>query len=123
MTAKLSGIRLWKELDSITNAPFFGETRVGIHETLTTQTNAANLRAKTCITVDFIDQTGQDKFTRRCCCGGQLAQLAANPALLQGAGVDPIKNGVFVTSVTFAVHCWNQRGEEVMNLLISSKSK
>ncbi|EYB97739.1 hypothetical protein Y032_0137g1993 [Ancylostoma ceylanicum] len=32
-----------------------------------------NLRAKTCITVDLINWTGQDVFTRRCCCGVQPA--------------------------------------------------
>ncbi|EYB93518.1 hypothetical protein Y032_0181g855 [Ancylostoma ceylanicum] len=32
----------------------------------------------------------------------------------------PVKNRGFVTSVTFAVYCSNQHGEEVKNLLISS---
>ncbi|EYB83373.1 hypothetical protein Y032_0337g2915 [Ancylostoma ceylanicum] len=81
----------------------------------------ANLHAKTCITVDLIDRTGPDVFTQRCCCGGQPAQLGANPAPAPRSGYfDPIKSGVFVTSVTFAVHYWNQHGEEVKNLLISS---
>ncbi|EYB84381.1 hypothetical protein Y032_0317g2314 [Ancylostoma ceylanicum] len=81
----------------------------------------ASLRAKTCITVDLIDGTDRYVFTLLCSFGGQSAQLGANrPPLLQGAGYfDPIKSGVFVNSVTSAVHCWNQRGEEVKNLLIS----
>ncbi|EYB81903.1 hypothetical protein Y032_0371g115 [Ancylostoma ceylanicum] len=49
------------------------------------------VRAKTCITVDLIDRTGQDVFTRRCCCGGQPAPstrfLERIPPLLQGAGI------------------------------------
>ncbi|EYC28980.1 hypothetical protein Y032_0007g3531 [Ancylostoma ceylanicum] len=39
-----------------------------------------NSRAKTCIIIDLIDRSGQDVFTRRCCGGGQPAQLGANPA-------------------------------------------
>ncbi|EYC33196.1 hypothetical protein Y032_0002g660 [Ancylostoma ceylanicum] len=68
-----------------------------------------------CITVDLIDRTVQDVFTLRCCCGGQPAQLGANlaPAPKKAGS---IKSGVFVTSVIFDVHYWNQRGEEVNNL-------
>ncbi|EYC13104.1 hypothetical protein Y032_0045g1268 [Ancylostoma ceylanicum] len=44
-----------------------------IRETTSMVFAGANLRAKTCITDDLIDWTGQDVFTRRCCSGGQPA--------------------------------------------------
>ncbi|EYC18688.1 hypothetical protein Y032_0026g1312 [Ancylostoma ceylanicum] len=60
------------------------------------------------------------RVTRRCCCGGQPAQLGANPAPAPRRGhFDPIKSGVFVTSVTFVVLFRNQRGEEIKDVLIS----
>ncbi|EYC44137.1 hypothetical protein Y032_0471g2053 [Ancylostoma ceylanicum] len=81
----------------------------------------ANLHAKTCFTVDLIDRTGQYVFTRRCCCGGQTTQLGVSPVPTPRNGYfDPIKGWVFGTSVTFPVHFWNQRGDKVKDLLMSS---
>ncbi|EYB83260.1 hypothetical protein Y032_0339g2963 [Ancylostoma ceylanicum] len=52
------------------------------------------------------------------------SQLGANPAPAPRSGyIDSIKDGVFVTSVTFAVHYWDKRGEKVKNLLISQTYK
>ncbi|EYB89711.1 hypothetical protein Y032_0228g2856 [Ancylostoma ceylanicum] len=82
--------------------------------------DAGNLRAKTCITVDLIGRRAQGVFTPRRCCDGQPAQLGANTAPApRSEEFDPTKNEVFVTSVTFAVPFWNQRGEKIENLLIS----
>ncbi|EYC27055.1 hypothetical protein Y032_0009g493 [Ancylostoma ceylanicum] len=70
------------------------------------------LIARTRKRVNLIDRRRHDVFTRRYCCGGQPAQLEANPAPAPRSGEpNPIHSGVFVICVTFALHYGNQRGE------------
>ncbi|EYC23604.1 hypothetical protein Y032_0015g2742 [Ancylostoma ceylanicum] len=74
----------------------------------------------------LISSIGQDKT-----CSPDVAAVVGSqhqgPAFWSGSApaprsgyLDTTKNKVSVTSVTFMVYCWNQRGEEVKNLLISS---
>ncbi|EYC18881.1 hypothetical protein Y032_0026g1424 [Ancylostoma ceylanicum] len=74
----------------------------------------------------LISSIGQDRT-----CSPDVAAVAGSqhqlPAFWSGSApaprsgyFDPIKNGVFVTFMTSAEYSWNQRGEEVKNLLISS---
>ncbi|EYB97745.1 hypothetical protein Y032_0137g1998 [Ancylostoma ceylanicum] len=54
----------------------------------------------------------------------ELAQFEAKSDLAPRSGCfDPTKSGVFVTSATFVVHCWDQRSKEVNNRLTSSTEK
>ncbi|EYB83257.1 hypothetical protein Y032_0339g2963 [Ancylostoma ceylanicum] len=66
----------------------------------------------------------QDHVGKKTCPVVAGSQLGANPAPAPRSGyIDSIKDGVFVTSVTFAVHYWDKRGEKVKNLLISQTYK
>ncbi|EYC07239.1 hypothetical protein Y032_0071g543 [Ancylostoma ceylanicum] len=69
--------------------------------------------------ISSIEQAKTCNLTLLLLRAASTAWSGSAPAPISGY-VDPIKNQVFVTSVTFAVHCWNQRGEEVKNLLRSS---
>ncbi|EYB91118.1 hypothetical protein Y032_0210g2139 [Ancylostoma ceylanicum] len=81
------------------------------------------LRASVCA-VDLIDLTGQDVFTGRCCCGGQPAQLEANPAPAPRRGYfDSTKNARFChfceLCCTSLQSAWSSN-QEVKNLMMSS---
>ncbi|EYB91119.1 hypothetical protein Y032_0210g2139 [Ancylostoma ceylanicum] len=74
--------------------------------------------------VDLIDLTGQDVFTGRCCCGGQPAQLEANPAPAPRRGYfDSTKNARFChfceLCCTSLQSAWSSN-QEVKNLMMSS---